>query len=204
MWLVPSLRVVLDWTSLFWLLFLACRSLQLPGATGPQHALVIHDLHITRELLDRLMSQNQCCCEVAHRSVLELADLPAFASRSNSVAGIDGCKRDHSKWPCSHQPRQNYICRMTCRESTNLKAVDSFSLRLNAKASPTVLTASWLHQCHIVSGRHIPLNVRMKSSPSKGAALFFPLKDEADTPLHLACCYQQLPTIELLLEVDLK
>eukprot|EP00435_Cladocopium_sp_Y103_P061158 s468_g22.t2 len=26
------------------------------------------------------------------------------------------------------------------------------------------------------------------------------LTDEADTPLHLACCYQQLPTIELLLQ----
>ena len=25
-------------------------------------------------------------------------------------------------------------------------------------------------------------------------------QDEADTPLHLACAYQQLPTIELLLK----
>jgi hypothetical protein len=32
-------------------------------------------------------------------------------------------------------------------------------------------------------------------------AHFFMPKDEADTPLHLACCYQQLPTIELLLQV---
>lgn len=30
------------------------------------------------------------------------------------------------------------------------------------------------------------------------------LEDEADTPLHLACCYQQLQTVELLLQVGTK
>lgn len=53
---------------------------------------------------------------------------------------------------------------------------------------------------------HTVITFRSLFDHSKVSCIAFLMliKDEADTPLHLACCYQQLETIELLLQAARK
>ncbi|CAL1131014.1 unnamed protein product [Cladocopium goreaui] len=73
-------------------------------------------------------------------------------------------------------------------------SVVEYLLQLNA--SPDLAGVYNYRALHIAASSSVHISQLLLNAQASPTVL----TDEADTPLHLACCYQQLPTIELLLQ----